>query len=183
MGHRLRSRHGLLDSNQGSATATVCNAEGEAVGEGNVQVAQGPTGVVYNGDAAGFALGDAAAPSAFIFATVGGGIFGWSDAVDPTRAVQVVDASAGGASYTGLAMADDGDRSLLYAADFHDGLVDVYDSDFAPVDLGADAFVDPDLPDGYAPFGIHDVGGEIYVAFAKQDANAEEEEAGPGWAT
>ncbi|HKE15292.1 MAG TPA: TIGR03118 family protein [Kofleriaceae bacterium] len=169
-------------SNQASATATICDESGAAVGGGDVTVPQGPTGVVYNTDEEGFFIGSgtAAAGSEFIFATVGGGLFGWSPDADPTAAIQAVDASDVGASYTGLAQADSGSESLLYSADFHNAQVAVYDADFNPVDLGPDAFVDPDLPDGFAPFGIHNVDGQLFVTFAQQDENAEEEVEGPG---
>jgi uncharacterized protein (TIGR03118 family) len=55
----------------------------------------------------------------------------------------------------------------------------VWDAGFAPVQIPA-AFRDPALPADYAPFGIQAVGGRIVVTYAKQDADAEDEVAGPG---
>lgn len=169
-------------ANQGSETATVCDAEGQPVNESTITVPDGPTGVVYNEDEESFTVSDGvvSASSEFIFATVAGTIYGWNGDIDPLNAMLAVDSSAAEASYTGLAMADSDAGSLVYAADFHNARIDAFDGDFAPVDLGVDAFVDPDLPDGYAPFGIHNIDGMLYVTFAQQDEAAEEEVEGPG---
>jgi uncharacterized protein (TIGR03118 family) len=132
----------------------------------------GPTGVVFNGGS-GFVVtnGVNSAPARFIFDDEDGLLRGWNPGVDPTNAL--VAASGGpGASYKGLAIAS----GRLYAADFHNGLVDVFDESWNLVDQ----FTDPGLPAGYAPFGIQAIGSRIFVAFAKQDADAEDEVAGPG---
>jgi uncharacterized protein (TIGR03118 family) len=82
-----------------------------------------------------------------------------------------------GAIYKGLAISSAAD--MLYAADFHNGRVDVFDGNFMPV-TNPGAFEDPGLPAGYAPFGIQNVGGEIIVSYAKQDADKHDEIGGPG---
>jgi uncharacterized protein (TIGR03118 family) len=41
-------------------------------------------------------------------------------------------------------------------------------------------FRDRHLPDGFAPFGIEAIHGLIYVTYAKQDADKEDDVAGPG---
>jgi uncharacterized protein (TIGR03118 family) len=112
-------------------------------------------------------------PARFIFATQSGTIRGWAGG---PAAQLAADRSSVDASYFGLAIA--GDR--LYAADFHNRRVDVFDGSFRLVkQLGA-VFVDPNLPAGYSPFGIQNVGGHIFVAYAKQDAAGEDEVVGPG---
>jgi uncharacterized protein (TIGR03118 family) len=73
----------------------------------------------------------------------------------------------------------DGTRSLLYAADFHNNKIDVFDGTFAPVSLPA-AFKDPKLPPGFAPFGMRNLDGNIYVTYAKQDAAKHDDVAGKG---
>ena len=70
-------------------------------------------------------------------------------------------------------------QNLLYAADFHNGVINVFDDTFQKVTL-TNAFVDPQLPAGYAPFNVSNVGGKIYVAYAQQDAAHEDEVAGNG---
>jgi uncharacterized protein (TIGR03118 family) len=146
-----------------------------------VEVAGGPTGIVFNGGS-GFVVSDGAGnsgPSRFMFATEDGTIRGWSPAVPPTspppstKSFVVVDRSGEGAVFKGLAI--DGDR--LYAADFHNARVDVFDSSFSPV---AGGFVDPKLPAGYAPFGIQNIAGTVIVTYAKQDADAHDEVDGKG---
>lgn len=140
-----------------------------------------PTGIVFNGSS-GFAVGNGSAtgPSRFIFATEDGVIAGWSPGVDATHALRAVDNSASGAIYKGIALSAGGSGQLLYAADFHNAKVDVFDSTFTPMSLPAGAFADSRLPDGFAPFGIAAIGGDIYVTYAKQDANKEDDVHGAG---
>src|SRR5262249_2231736 len=94
-------------------------------------------------------------------------------------AVVVVDSSAGGASYKGLAIDSTTAGTHVYAADFHNAKVDVFDGSFAPV-VDASAFVDANLPARYAPFGIQTLAGKVYVAYAKQNEEGDEEVAGDG---
>jgi uncharacterized protein (TIGR03118 family) len=141
-----------------------------------------PTGIVFNGSN-DFVVGsgNTTGPSRFIFATEDGVIAGWSPTVDMTHAIRVVDNSAStGAVYKALALSAGGNGSLLYAADFHNNKIDVFDREFKPVTLSGDAFTDPDLPAGFAPFGLQAIQGDIYVAYAKQDADKRDEVAGRG---
>ena len=79
----------------------------------------------------------------------------------------VIDSSASGAIYKGLAIARSAGSDRLFATDFHNAKVDMFDGRFAPL---AQAFVDPALPGGYAPFGIQTIGSNVYVTYARQDA-------------
>jgi uncharacterized protein (TIGR03118 family) len=140
-----------------------------------------PTGVVFNGGP-GFVVtnGVDAHPALFIFAGEGGIISGWNPAVPPATTAKVaVGDPPEDAMYTGLAIGQFEAGSFLYAADFHNARVDVYDSQFRLTTL-AGSFVDPALPDGYAPFGIHNIVGRIYVTYAKQNAAADDVVAGQG---
>ena len=94
-----------------------------------------------------------------------------------------------GAVYKGLAIAtarhpifagDANSTTVLYAANFHSGQIEVYDTDFNPVTLPAGAFTDPNLPKGYAPFNVQVLGGKVYVTYAKQDDDKHDDVAGPG---
>lgn len=139
-----------------------------------------PTGIVYNGGPSfEVTQGGARGSSIFIFAGLAGTISGWSPGVNPTNAVTVVDDGAGGAAYTGLALASQGTASFLYAADFRHGKVNVFDGTFARTTL-AGAFVDPSLPAGYAPFGVQAIGNVVYVAYAQPDAQGHTAIAGAG---
>jgi uncharacterized protein (TIGR03118 family) len=141
-----------------------------------VSVAGSPTGIVFNGGTQ-FLVPSASgmSPARFIFATQSGTILGWNGG---PAAQLAADRSSVDASYFGLAIA--GDR--LYAADFHNRRVDVFDGSFNVV-TAPGAFVDPKLPSGYAPFGIQNIGGHIFVAYAKQDAEGEDEVVGRGLGT
>jgi len=82
--------------------------------------------------------------------------------------------------YTGLALATSAQGPRLYAADFANGRIDVYDGAFSTVALPAGAFHDANLPTGYAPFGIQAIGNFIYVAYAKPDPASGNPQKGAG---
>ena len=132
-------------ANNGSNTSTLYNGVGAKTAL-TVSVAGGPTGTVFNGNAAAFVVSQAgkSAAARFLFATEGGTIMGWSPTVNGTVAVTGADRSAAGAIYKGLAIAND----HLYATDFHNGRVDVFDQSFNLVTGG---FTDPKIPAGLRP--------------------------------
>lgn len=136
-----------------------------------------PTGQVYSG-AAGFHQASGA-PAVFTFATEDGTISSWNPS-NGTNAVLNVDNSSTGAVYKGLDIAQDSGKAQLYAADFHGGKVDVFDSNYASVNLGSGAFVDPTLPAGYAPFNIANLNGKLAVSYALQDAAQHDDAPGAG---
>jgi uncharacterized protein (TIGR03118 family) len=138
-----------------------------------------PTGVVFN-PTDGFQLtnGSASAPARFIFDSEAGQITAWSPMVPPATEAQSK-VTTPGAIYKGLAIATSSKGPAIYAADFHNAKIDVFGTDFMPLTLPG-SFTDPALPAGYAPFNIQELGGKLYVAYAKQDAAAEDEEAGAG---
>ena len=144
-----------------------------------------PTGTVFNATGQGFPVsgGGVTAASRFMFATEDGALAGWSPTVDRTHAVIAVDRSAvtdpdgdTGAVYKGLALAATPAGQFLYATNFRFGQVEIYDSTFTLVRT----FTDPALPSGYAPFGIQNINGRLFVTFAKQDADKHDDVAGPG---
>jgi len=132
-----------------------------------------PSGIVFN-TTASFPV-TPGTPARFIFSTENGVIAAWSSG---TTALRKVDNSASSARYKGLAIGSDAGTDYLYATDFHGGKVDVFDANFGPALSGS--FVDPNQPAGYAPFGIQNIGGQIYVSFALQNASGEEAVPGAG---
>ena len=137
------------------------------------------TGIVFNSSTA-FTVGTTTSRAAsFIFATEGGTISGWASAVDATHAQMAVDNSAAGAVYKGLAIVATGTSPQLYAANFHSGAIDVFDGNYKPVALTG-AFSDPAIPAGFAPFNIQNLGGKLYVTYAKQDADKKFDVPGAG---
>jgi uncharacterized protein (TIGR03118 family) len=163
-------------SNNGSNTSTLYSGTGSKVPL-TVAVAGGPTGTVFNGNAADFVVSQNGQSGAarFLFATEGGTILGWTPAVSQTTAVVGADRSSAGAIYKGLAIAND----RLYATDFHNGRVDVFDASFHPI-TPPGGFQDATVAKGFAPFGIQALGGNIFVTYAKQDSAAKDDEAVPG---
>lgn len=132
--------------------------------------ASAPTGQVFNGS--GQFNNDN-----FIFATENGTIAGWRGALG-TTAETLFNNSGSGAIYKGLALATTGQGTYLLAADFHNNKIDVFPSSGASVLPGN--FVDPNLPAGYAPFNVQNIGGQVYVTYAKQDATGRDDVPGTG---
>jgi uncharacterized protein (TIGR03118 family) len=163
-------------SNNATNTSTLYNGAGVKSAL-TVSVLGGPTGTVFNGNSQAFVVSDGgkSGSARFLFSTQDGKILGWSPTVNGTVAVTGVDNSSKGALYDGLATLND----KLYATDFHNARVDVFDSKFAPVTT-ANAFVDKQIPQGWAPFGIQALGGNIFVTYAKQDPAKREDVAGGG---
>ena len=146
-----------------------------------------PTGIVFNGGA-GFVVTDGtnSGPARFIFSTEDGTIAAWSPAVPPpapsTHAFTVVPASteeATRAIYKGLAIGNNGNGDFIYATDFHNAKIDVFDSTFHAANLAGD-FTDAHLPAHFAPFGIRAINDVLYVTYAMQDDDAEDDVAGRG---
>jgi uncharacterized protein (TIGR03118 family) len=165
-------------SDNGTSKSTLYNGTTSAKVPLTVTVPGPPTGVVFNGSAADFKVQVGAADpvaARFIFATDDGQIAGWNgQGTDAINAVTTPDAI-----YLGLAIGSSDGANYLYAANFPNATVDVFDGSWAPATLAGD-FTDPGLPAGYAPFGIQNIGGEIFVAYAKQNADGDEELHGEG---
>jgi uncharacterized protein (TIGR03118 family) len=153
-------------SNNKTNTSTLYSGVGSKSAL-TVSVPGGPTGTVFNGNSADFLVsqGGRSGSARFLFATQAGTILGWSPTVNGTNAITAVDRSAQGAEYDGLATLSD----RLYATDFHNARVDVFDASFAAVTL-ANGFTDPQIPSGWAPFGIQALNGNIFVTYAQQDS-------------
>jgi uncharacterized protein (TIGR03118 family) len=130
-----------------------------------------PTGQVFNPLAGSGAFNG----NNFLFVSEDGAVSGWRNALG-TSAEALVAASA---IYKGAAFGNVGGNGYLYAADFHGGAIDVFKGGVAAPVL-AGSFTDPSLPSGYAPFNVQTLGSSVYVTYAKQDADKEEEVIGAG---
>src|ERR1700722_13681353 len=129
--------------------------------------AQGsPSGTVYNSNNAIFDI-PGSTSALFLFGTLDGTIAAWN-VNSGTQAVTVVNNSAK-ASYTDIELDTNATGTFLLAANFRQGTVDVFDSTFAAHALTS-SFADPTLPAGYSPFGIHSIGGNVYVTYAQVNA-------------
>jgi uncharacterized protein (TIGR03118 family) len=139
-----------------------------------------PTGNVRN-TTSDFVIseGRRSAPASVIFATEDGTIAAWNPKVDKHHAVIAVDNSAEGAVYKALTLGSNDQGNFIYATNFHDGTVDVFDSSFHQVQL-AGSFTDPNLPAGFAPFGIKNVNGTLFVTYALQNDARHDDVAGAG---
>lgn len=109
-------------------------------------------------------------PAEFLYATEDGTIAGWGPGLNSTQGVLAINNNAAGAVYKGLTLAGSGKGQKLFAANFGEGRIDVFDSSFAPVSLRAGAFTDPSIPAGFAPFNVQNLGGKLFVTYAQQDA-------------
>ncbi|MBB5505154.1 TIGR03118 family protein [Paraburkholderia atlantica] len=139
-----------------------------------------PTGIVFNGTQSFLVTENGkSGVAAFIFTGEGGTITAWAPAVGPTNAFVMYDDGAGGAVYKGLALAAMNNGNFLYATDFHNNKIDVFDTTFTKVSLPG-AFTDPAMPAGFAPFGIQAIGSNLFVTYAMQDADKHDDVAGAG---
>lgn len=124
------------------------------------------------------APGKTTAAAGFIFVTEDGVLSAWAGSVDATQAFVQMD-NSGTAVYKGLALVTT-PAPQLYAANFKAGTIDVFDANFKPVTLAGGAFTDPKIPAGFAPFNVWNIGGNLYVAYAKQDQGKTFDVPGPG---
>jgi uncharacterized protein (TIGR03118 family) len=131
-----------------------------------------PTGQVFN-DTTAFVLPGTTTPARFIFIGENGDLSAWAGGAAATLV-----GHTDGAVYKGLALAHGPSGPMLLAANFHDNRIDVFDSTFTPV-ASAGMFSDPTLPKGYAPFNVAEIGGQVFVTYAQQDAEGEDDVAGP----
>ena len=127
--------------------------------------------------------GTTSAPARFIMDGEGGTLLAWAPTVDSTHAVIAYDDGAGNAVYKGLAVASANGSDFLYATDFHNGKVDVFDSAFHKATLSG-GFTDPTLPANFAPFGIQalQIGSQtvIYVTYAQRQSTGDDNANGAG---
>lgn len=136
-----------------------------------------PTGLVFNTTHDFVVSSNGRGPANFLASTEDGTIVAWRNHVTTDGAIIVVDNSGAGAVYKGLAIGSTGDANFIYAADFTNATVDVFNKNFQQVTLAGN-FTDPNLPEGYAPFNIANIGGQLYVTYAVQ--NGHDELDGPG---
>ncbi|HYM77925.1 MAG TPA: TIGR03118 family protein [Candidatus Dormibacteraeota bacterium] len=156
-------------SDEGSGWSTLYDASGNKQGlQVTVPSASGqgpgsPTGIVFNGSQDFQIQGWSAI---FIFATLDGTISGWAPQVNFNSTIIAVNNP--GAVYTGLAVTSNASGNMLFAADNANNKVDMYDANFNWVG----SFTDSTVPMGFAPFGIQDIAGLVYVTFASQSGGS-----------
>jgi uncharacterized protein (TIGR03118 family) len=174
-------------ANNRSGSTTVYNGSGQpfpAATPLRVQIpapassnpASAPTGPVFN-PTSGFVL-SGGQPATFLFASEDGTISGWNSSAGASAAI-VVDNSESGAVYKGLALGDASSGPSLYAANFSAGVIDVFDRNFSQIILQG-SFTDPDLPPGFAPFNIQNIGNRLFVTYALQDEAKRDDVSGQG---
>ena len=161
-------------ANNGSNTSTITPASN--VPNATQVTVPAPTGIVFNSTPGNFQVGGA--NTNFLFASENGGLYARTNQPAALGGV-APPAGADHPIYKGLALAGTATAAKLYATDFHNGKVDVFDNHWAPVQLPG-GFTDPQIPAGYAPYGIQTTGSRIFVSYAQQDADREDEIPGAG---
>ncbi|HEX4640533.1 MAG TPA: TIGR03118 family protein, partial [Chthoniobacterales bacterium] len=137
-----------------------------------------PTGMLRN-DTSFFNVtkNGSSQPAKFIWVSEDGTVSGWNPSVDPTNAIVAVKGK-GDNIYKGITMGVANGHNFLFATNFHKGQVDTYDENFNLVKVNN--FNDPNLPKRFAPFGIRNINGQIYVTYAMQGPGEKDDVAGPG---
>ena len=162
-------------ADNGTGVSSLYNATTNTIPSLVVTIPGGsPIGITWNDNPSAFPVGPNTG-AVFLFASEEGRIAGWHPSLGTTASVQ---ADVPGASYTGLTMHTQTGNSLLYAADFAQGTVDVFDATVQPTLAGA--FLDPNLPAGLSPFNVQVLGNEVYVAYARRDPVTGDEVPGAG---
>jgi uncharacterized protein (TIGR03118 family) len=189
-GVEIGSDNDIWVSNNNSGTTTLYTANGGNAGlpaitiplPAGVAGPAGPTGVIANNQSTGFDVTEngVTGSSSFVFVTEQGIVAGWSESVDLGKAITAVDDSATGAVFKGATTvpAAGGGRDLLIADLGRDKIVEL-DSNFHNV-KHAGLFVDHTIPAGFAPFNVQRLDGDIYVTYAKQDAQKQNDVPGKG---
>jgi uncharacterized protein (TIGR03118 family) len=151
-----------------------------------------PTGVVWNPTTSGFNVPGTtpATPSHFIFDSEDGTISAWASGNTATIAVNnsTIPNATNGAVYKGLVTGvnvNNNGTVFLYATNFRAGTIDAFDTNFNQVTPGTagkidGTFTDPRIPAGFAPFGIQNINGDLFVTYAKQNAQKHDDVAGAG---
>ena len=169
------SGHSTVYDGTGTLRLTVAIPAATGTGQG------APTGIVFNLGASptsnDFLVAGAGTAARFMWSTEDGAIAAWAGG--PSATIRF--AASDGAVYKGLAMAGDGNAHFrIYAADFHNGKIDVIDSNFARTSV-AGGFADPTIPATFHPFNVMNIQGNLYIAYALCcEPNSDDEVAGPG---
>jgi uncharacterized protein (TIGR03118 family) len=165
-------------SSNGMGLVNLYDAHGNAVSEPITVppppggTGSAPTGQIFNGDPAAFG-GDL-----FIVATEDGTISGWQKSAGSSFVLRV-DNSGKGSVYKGIASASFDGELRLFATDFHNNAIDVFDANYAPISTSG-CFTDHHLPPGFAPFNIQELKGALIVTYALQNDERHDDVAGPG---
>ena len=166
-------------ANNKTGTSTLYTGQGVPFPPGNPLIVNvpgpsstndAPTGIVFNTSGTGFNVseGSASGSASFLFDGLDGTISGWNFSVNKNNAI--VKVNQPGSVFTGLAIGTGPQsQTLLYAADFKNGVIDVYDQNFHQVTTLAGNFTDPNLPAGFSPFNIQNINGKLYVEYDKVD--------------
>jgi uncharacterized protein (TIGR03118 family) len=188
-GMALSSSNTIWVADNGKGVATNYNADGTAnslvvnipASTSNTGGAN-PTGIVANNTSFFKVTKNSnSLPSTFIFVSEDGSISGYNAQLDMTNAIIAVDNGATGAVYKGATMGVASGHNFLYVANFHAATVETYNENFALQSSASFPFTDPNLPAGYAPFGIRNFNGNIFVTYAKQNAEMHDDVAGAGF--
>jgi uncharacterized protein (TIGR03118 family) len=160
-------------ADEGTGVATLYNGTGVkqtltvTIPQSGQNAAGTPTGIVFNGST-DFDV-ETGKPAVFIFAGFDGTISAWNPQANPTVAIQKVQAKPGSV-LTGATIARSKGQNLLYVTDVHEGKIRAFDANFSAVKLPDNAFQDDHLSKKFVAFNIQNIGGNLYVAFAHQNA-------------
>src|SRR5437868_14038486 len=177
-------------SDNGTGVSTLYHQDGTAVSlvvtiptSARNKDGGNPTGIVRNGTPFFKVTKNGhSQPARFIFASEDGSISGWNPSLDGTNAIIAVDngtnSGTNKAVYKGATLGVAHGHNFLYVTNFHSGHVETYDENFHQTN--PNAFADPNIPVGFAPFGIQNLNGKIYVTYALQNKQRHDDVAGPG---
>jgi uncharacterized protein (TIGR03118 family) len=157
----INSSGKLVVANNGSNLSTSYSQEGFPFGF-IINVKSFPTGIVQNPSDDDFLLGKE--PAKYIYATEQGTILAFRKGLNPINTVTVVNRTSLNNVYTGLTIAKHSGENFLYAADFHNRKIDVFNDEFTFVK----SFNDPNIPAAFSPYNVQNIDNQLYVTYALQ---------------
>ncbi len=171
-------------SDEGQGVATLYNGTGVkqsltvTIPQSDQNPTGTPTGIVFNGST-DFDV-ESGKPAVFIFPAFDGTISAWNPGANPTVAIQKVQATQGSV-LTGATIAQSKGQNFLYVNDVNEGKIRAFDGTFTPMKLPNNAFQDDHLSKKFVPFNVQNIGGNLYVTFAHQNAAKNFITAGPNF--
>jgi len=155
----------------GPLVVTIPSVDGSGMGV--------PSGLTFNSGSDFVIPSSPPGPARFVFATEDGVIAAWNGGSAAMKMYPPGTANPTSASYKGIALAGNGTAHFLYAADFHNKKIEVFDTNFQVVTMPG-AFTDPGIPTQYGPFNIMNINGTLYVAYAVKEEDGDDEVDGQG---
>lgn len=167
---------GFYVADNGTNLITAYNCDG-SINSFEANALSSPTGMMYNSSKVNFIIPSTSKAAQFILSTENGTILAFNSTVDPNNAIVVANRSSFGSVYKGLTIVQNKSQFFIYATDFFNAKIDIFDTNFNYIS----SITDPTIPPGFAPFNVKVINQQIYVTYALQKGpDNHDDQPGPG---